>query len=180
MILCNWYDVTKVFLLNFEQTWSIDVYQVYDMRPGVPKRLQHVKPIGRTHRWRFCCLTKILKNVICEYDRWVVATQLCKLRDTSNTLIARVWPSSSWSVPPVEAQVISVALPWHRCRFSFPFFLFFFLCFSSPFCRPLVFLFFLRFVVLSFFGLFLLSPSSLFFYRVCSFRFPAFLGGGLC
>ena len=32
---------------------------------------------------------KILKNVSCEYDRWVVETQLCKLRDTSETLIGR-------------------------------------------------------------------------------------------
>ena len=32
---------------------------------------------------------KILKNVSCEYDRWVVETQLCKLRDTSDTLIGR-------------------------------------------------------------------------------------------
>ena len=30
-----------------------------------------------------------LKNVSCEYDRWVVETQLCKLRDTSDTLIGR-------------------------------------------------------------------------------------------
>ena len=30
---------------------------------------------------------KILKDVSCEYDRWVVETQLCKLRDTSDTLI---------------------------------------------------------------------------------------------
>ena len=27
-----------------------------------------------------------MKNVSCEYDRWVVETQLCKLRDTSDTL----------------------------------------------------------------------------------------------
>ena len=32
---------------------------------------------------------KKLKNVSCEYDRWVVETQLCKLRDTSDTLIGR-------------------------------------------------------------------------------------------
>ena len=32
---------------------------------------------------------KELKNVSCEYDRWVVETQLCKLRDTSDTLIGR-------------------------------------------------------------------------------------------
>ena len=34
---------------------------------------------------------KVLKNVSCEYDRWVVETQLCKLRDTgtSDTLIGR-------------------------------------------------------------------------------------------
>ena len=39
-----------------------------------------------------CALTlfhKKLKNVSCEYDRWVVETQLCKLRDTSDTLIGR-------------------------------------------------------------------------------------------
>ena len=30
-----------------------------------------------------------LKNFSCEYDRWVVETQLCKLRDTSDTLIGR-------------------------------------------------------------------------------------------
>ena len=28
-----------------------------------------------------------MTNVSCEYDRWVVETQLCKLRDTSDTLI---------------------------------------------------------------------------------------------
>ena len=33
---------------------------------------------------------KKLKNVSGEYDRWVVETQLCKLRDTSDTLIGRV------------------------------------------------------------------------------------------
>ena len=32
---------------------------------------------------------KILKIVSCEYDRWVVETQLCKLRGTSDTLIGR-------------------------------------------------------------------------------------------
>ena len=32
-------------------------------------------------------ITIILKNVSCEYDRWVVETQLCKLRDMSDTLI---------------------------------------------------------------------------------------------
>ena len=31
----------------------------------------------------------ILKNVSCEYDRWVVETQLCKLHGTSNTLTGR-------------------------------------------------------------------------------------------
>ena len=30
-----------------------------------------------------------LKNVSCEYDRWVVETQLCKLRDTLDTLTGR-------------------------------------------------------------------------------------------
>ena len=32
---------------------------------------------------------KILKIVSCEYDRWVVETQPCKLRDTSDTLNGR-------------------------------------------------------------------------------------------
>ena len=32
-------------------------------------------------RW----MVEILKNVSCEYDRWVVETQLCELRDTSDT-----------------------------------------------------------------------------------------------
>ena len=32
---------------------------------------------------------KKLKNISCEYDRWVVETQLYKLRDTSDTLIGR-------------------------------------------------------------------------------------------
>ena len=27
------------------------------------------------------------KNVSCEYDRWVVESKLCKLRDTSDTLM---------------------------------------------------------------------------------------------
>ena len=31
----------------------------------------------------------LMKNVSCEYDRRVVETQLCKVRDTSDTLIAR-------------------------------------------------------------------------------------------
>ena len=30
-----------------------------------------------------------LKNVSCEFDRWAVETQLCKVRDTSDTLIGR-------------------------------------------------------------------------------------------
>ena len=48
----------------------------------------------------YCCLSsttcvlvlpfyKKLKNVSCEYDRWVVETKLCKLCDTSDTLIGR-------------------------------------------------------------------------------------------
>ena len=32
---------------------------------------------------------KKLKHASCEYDRWVVNTQFCKLRDTSDTLIWR-------------------------------------------------------------------------------------------
>ena len=31
----------------------------------------------------------LTKNVSCEYDRWVVETQLFKLRHTSDTLIGR-------------------------------------------------------------------------------------------
>ena len=30
---------------------------------------------------------RIMKNVSCEYDRWVVETLFCLLRDTSDTLI---------------------------------------------------------------------------------------------
>ena len=36
-----------------------------------------------------CVFLHILKNVSCEYDQWVVETQLCKLRDTSDTIIGR-------------------------------------------------------------------------------------------
>ena len=32
---------------------------------------------------------RLMENVSCEYDRWVVETQLCKLRATSDTLIGR-------------------------------------------------------------------------------------------
>ena len=32
---------------------------------------------------------KTMKNIGCEYDRWMVETQLCKLRDTSGTIIGR-------------------------------------------------------------------------------------------
>ena len=35
------------------------------------------------------CFLRILKNVSCAYDRWVVETQLCKLCNTSDTLIGR-------------------------------------------------------------------------------------------
>ena len=35
------------------------------------------------------CFYKKLKNVSLGYDSWVVETQLCKLRDTSDTLIGR-------------------------------------------------------------------------------------------
>ena len=37
--------------------------------------------------WLLCF--RLMKNVSCEYDRRVVETQLCKVRDTSDTLIAR-------------------------------------------------------------------------------------------
>ena len=30
-----------------------------------------------------------MKNVSCEYDRWVVETQLCKVRDTADKFIGR-------------------------------------------------------------------------------------------
>ena len=39
---------------------------------------------------------RLLKNVNCEYDRWVVETQLCKLRDTSDTLIGRACAMFQW------------------------------------------------------------------------------------
>ena len=40
-------------------------------------------------RTDWCARIKILKNVSCEYDRWVVETQLCKLREMSDKLIGR-------------------------------------------------------------------------------------------
>ena len=39
-------------------------------------------------RYGLLCF-RLMKNVSCEYDRWEVETQLCKLRDTSDTLIGR-------------------------------------------------------------------------------------------
>ena len=44
---------------------------------------------GQTSITHILCqvLGRKLKNVSCEYDRWVVETQLCKLRGTSDTLI---------------------------------------------------------------------------------------------
>ena len=42
-----------------------------------------------TKRGKIWYFYKILKDVSCEYDRWVVETQLCELRDTSDTLIGR-------------------------------------------------------------------------------------------
>ena len=44
--------------------------------------------MSRTHVLTWLFYEK-LKNVSCEYDRWVVETQLCKLRDTSDTRWAR-------------------------------------------------------------------------------------------
>ena len=40
---------------------------------------------------------KMLKHVSCEYDRWVVEPQLCKLCDTPDTLIGR-----SCSIPGIR------------------------------------------------------------------------------
>ena len=45
-------------------------------------------PINYTSIY-FVLFCKKLKNVSCEYDRWVVETLLCKLRATSDTLIGR-------------------------------------------------------------------------------------------
>ena len=71
--------------------------------------------------------------------------------------------------------------PGHPCRFPFPFSFFFLFLFSFflpflsfsvfPFLVPFSFVLSFRLVV---FRLFRVSPSSL------SFRFPAFLGDGLC
>ena len=55
--------------------------------------------VDSTHQTEYCmkpipngygllCF-RLTKNVSCEYDGWVVETQLCKLRDTSDTLIGR-------------------------------------------------------------------------------------------
>ena len=48
-------------------------------------QLKHYENLNNTHPYpstRKTSSMKILKNVSCEYDRWVVETQLCKLRGT--------------------------------------------------------------------------------------------------
>ena len=78
---------------------------------------------------------------------------------------AWVWPASSWCVPPVETQVVSIVPPGRAAFFLFP------VLFSLSL---------LLFPVFSF--LFVLSFSVCFLDRLLrfSFRFLALLGGGLC
>ena len=57
-----------------------------------------------------------LKNVSCEYDRWVVETQLCKLRDTSDTLIGRACAMYSRALvlmtqPPPKMNLPALDMP---------------------------------------------------------------------
>ena len=39
---------------------------------------------------------RLMRNASCEYDQWVVETQLCKLRDASDTLIGRACAIFHW------------------------------------------------------------------------------------
>ena len=51
--------------------------------------IAHITPHSSSSICFYTC--KKLKNVSCEHDRWVIETQLCKLRDTSDTLIGRAY-----------------------------------------------------------------------------------------
>ena len=48
------------------------------------------KVVCRLYEYVLVFFFFMFKTVSCQYDRWVVETQLCKLRDTSDTLIGRV------------------------------------------------------------------------------------------
>ena len=63
-----------------------------------------------------CILYKIEKRQLWEYDRWVVKTQLCKLRDTSDTLIRR-----SCYIPFVMLKNSTGACLWAAVLFWPPF-----------------------------------------------------------
>ena len=65
---------------------------------------------------KYSVLHKMLKNVCSEYDRWVVKTQLCKLRDTSDTLIRR-----SCYIPFVMLKNSTGACLWAAVLFWPPF-----------------------------------------------------------
>ena len=80
---------------------------------------------------------------------------------------AWVWPSSSWCVPPVETQVVSIVLPGTLAFFPYCFFR----RFSFPFCRS-PFSPSFSFCCFSF-----VSWIAFFVYFS---RFPALLGGGFC
>ena len=60
-----------------------------DLRNLIPMSLlvDFLSPVKTTYIF----LPNKLKNVSCEYDWWVVETQLCKLRDTSDALIGRAF-----------------------------------------------------------------------------------------
>ena len=71
-----------------------------------------------------------------------------------------VWPSSSWRVPPVETQVVSIVPPGHPCRYPFSFFVFSFP--FSVFPLPVRFVFsFCRFPFVSCITLFAFLFASL-------------------
>ena len=55
----------------------------------VPIRVRQRKQADRVGENQHMSSRIFFKNVSCEYDRWVVETQLCKLRDTSDKLIGR-------------------------------------------------------------------------------------------
>ena len=60
-----------------------------------------------------------MKNVSCEYDRWVVETQLCKLRDTSDTLIGRACDRFQLKYGVCELHMYDMVVDTHSSSTSF-------------------------------------------------------------
>ena len=90
--LVSYYSTCSVFrLLQAVPFWFSGYCTFLFCNTGCSERT----PWGVLHPFQSCLesmwdvFIKILENVCCEYDRWVVETRLCKLRDTSDTLIGR-------------------------------------------------------------------------------------------